>query len=107
MNTKLQEVRKAVKEKAEGGASTDSNPADNGATHGGAGSKVGEVSPSIQAVVDKTLHILAGLDEKTALEVVEHFHNAAAARLRKLSHGKKKFGAAAGNGNGNAVTAVS
>jgi len=110
LNTKLQEVRKAIKEKEEGGVSTDANPTDNGAAAGGgaavgAGGKVEGVSSAVNQRLHDAMKLLAQLPEDAALEAAEIFKNAAAARLRKLGHGKKKIGATAGNGAGAKVAA--
>lgn len=107
LNTKLNEVRKALKEKENGGVSTDDNPADNGAGDS-AGSKAGDTVPTkVRSLIDEAVHILSGLDEATATEVAEHFRNAAAARMRKFGMAKKKVGAAAGNGAAEKVAANS
>lgn len=110
LNTKLQEVRKALKEKENGGVSTDDNPTENGAAAGGgaavgAGGKVEGVSSAVNTRLHEAMKLLAQLPEDAALEAAEIFKNAAAARLRKLGHAKKKVGATAGNGAGAKVAA--
>lgn len=107
VSMKLQEVRKALKEKEDGSVPTDGNPADNGAGDS-AGSKAGDAVPKkVRSLIDEAVHILSGLDEATATEVAEHFRNAAAARMRKFGMAKKKVGAAAGNGAAEKVAANS
>lgn len=113
VNMKLQEVRKALKEKENGGL-TDENPADNGrGDNPSAGSKAGDnpgldkLPGDVQATLREALRVLSGLPEDAASEVAENFRNAAAAKLRRLGLAKKKVGAAAGNGAAAKVAANS
>lgn len=105
VNMKLQEVRKALKERDDGGVSTDT-PADNGATSSGAGSKVEGLPSNVNARVAEAMKLLAQLPEDAALEAADIFKNAAAARLRKLGHGKKKVGAVTAHGGAGAKVAA-
>lgn len=105
VNMKLQEVRKALKERDDGGVSTDTS-ADNGATSGGAGSKVEGLPTNVNARVAEAMKLLAQLPEDAALEAADIFKNAAAARLRKLGHGKKKVGAVTAHGGAGAKVAA-
>lgn len=103
----LGEVRKAMKEKAEGGASTDSNPADNGGSDKAAGGKADDkfhvsglsgIPASARESVAEALKALAQLDDATAAEVALHFKNAAWGRARAAM---KKLNASGVNGSSN------
>lgn len=108
MNQKLNEVRKALKEREESGLN-DGNPADNGAG-GGAGGKAGkrtgmEVVPdSLQDTIGEALWALAQLDEAEATLIAENFKRAA---FKNLKLGKKKAGATAPSGTAEKVAAAS
>lgn len=104
LNMKLQEVRKALKEKSETGVS-DAAPTDEGGSTGSVATKVEGLPSNVNARVAEAMKLLAQLPEDAALEAADIFKNAAAARLRKLGHGKKKIGAVAGNSAGAKVAA--
>lgn len=101
LNQKLNEVRKALKEKEEAGLS-DGNPADNGG--GKAGKRTGlEVVPEgIRDTIGEALWALAQLNETEQSEVAENFKRAA---FRNLKTGKKKAGATIGDGTAEKVAA--
>ena len=103
INIKLNEVRKALNEKANGGAATDSNPTDNGAAAAGgaaagAGGKVRGISSNADAIVAEAMAILAKLPEAEQAQAADVFKNHVAARLRKLGKGNKKVGATVAGG---------
>lgn len=104
LNMKLQEVRKALKEKTETGVS-DAAPANEGGVTSSGVTDVGTLPAHVQAIVSEAVKLLAKLPEDAATEAADIFKNAAAARLRKLGHGKKKIGAVAGNSTGAKVAA--
>lgn len=104
LNMKLQEVRKALKEKNDTGVS-DAAPANEGGSTGSVATSVEGLPSNVNARVAEAMKLLAQLPEDAALEAADIFKNAAAARLRKLGHGKKKIGAVTGNSAGAKVAA--
>lgn len=99
MNTKLQEVRKALKEKEEGGTSDDTaGAADNGGGKA-ANTDTYEVSDKVHGYVSEALSILSQMDDDTAAEVAEHFKNAAAKRFRNMGMAKGKLRGVTGSAN--------
>lgn len=101
LNVLLNDVRKALKEKAEG-----DDPADNGGGKAGDGnSGIDKLPGDVQATLREALKVLSGLPEDAAAEVAENFRNAAAAKMRRLGLAKKKIGATAGAGTSDKVAA--
>lgn len=93
VNMKLQEVRKALKEKEEGTASTDDSPSagENGGGKPAANTDTYEVSDKVHGFVSEALSILSKMDDDTAAEVAEHFKNAAAKRFRTMGNARGKL----------------
>lgn len=101
LNLKLQEVRKALKEKESGGVSDDTAAGDAGENGGGkaaSNSDTYEVSEKVHAYVTEALSILSKMDEDTAAEVAEKFKNAAAARFRNMGNAHRKLKGVTGGG---------
>lgn len=102
LNLKLQEVRKALKEKEEGGASSDAAPGDNAGENGGgkaANTDTYEVSDKVHSYVSEALSILAQMDDDTAAQVAEQFKNSAAKRFRNMGNAHRKLRGVTGSSN--------
>ena len=104
---KLGEVRAALKEKADGGASNDS-PADNGGSDDATSGKavdvpgVTKLPESVKRVMQSALEAMSRMDEATALEVAEAFKKSAWANARNSN---PKLAAVTSGSNKKASTA--
>lgn len=96
---KLNEVRKALKEKEEAGLS-DGAPEDKVTDNKSGNPGLDQLPGEVQATLREALKVLSGLPEDAAAEVAENFKNAAAAKMRRLGLANKKIGATAGVSGG-------
>lgn len=93
VKAKLNEVRKAMKEKESGSGSADT-PVENGGGKAGKGIDLTSIPEAARAFVSDALVTLAHLSENDAIEVASRFKMAAVSRLKKMGDAKKKIGVA-------------
>lgn len=99
---KLNEVRKALKEKEEAGLS-DGAPADSKAET--TTTSLDKIPAAARPFIEEALNTMARLSDADAAELAMTFRNKTSERVRRLGQAKKKIGATAGAGSSDKVAA--